>query len=131
MIELYNLNISDETINEMIEIVPELKEIDSDEIEDKEIILEKLGCDKGQISNIISSNPTYLIRSNEDILKLIEKLKEYGFSTLNILFDSNPYIFSLESFEIEDYIKERENNGEDLSDIIDNLDSNPFLFLEI
>ena len=131
MIELYNLNISDETINQMLEMEPELKDINSEEIKEKELILDELGCDKKQINNIISSNPTYLTRTNEEILNLIKKLKEYNFTTLDILFDSNPYILNLDPFEIEDYIKEREKNGEALLDIINDLESNPHLFLEI
>ena len=65
------------------------------------------------------------------IIKLINKLKEYGFSTLNILLDSNPYILNLEVFEIEKYINYRLNNGERLEDIIDDLESNPIILSEL
>ena len=73
----------------------------------------------------------YLDRTNDGVLRLISKLKSYGFSMLNILFDSNPYILNLEVFEIENYINGRLNNEEVLEDIIDDLDSNPILFNEI
>ena len=64
----------------------------------------KINCDENQVINIISSNPMYLDRTNDGVLRLISKLKSYGFSMLNILFDSNPYILNLEVFEIENYI---------------------------
>ena len=73
----------------------------------------------------------YLDRTNDGVLRLISKLKSYGFSMLNILFDSNPYILNLEVFEIEKYINERLNKGEELEDIIDDLESNPLLFNEL
>ena len=125
MIELYNLNISDETINEMIEMEPELKDINSEEIKEKELILDELGCDKKQINNIISSNPTYLTRTNEEILNLIKKLKEYNFTTLDILFDSNPYILSLESFEIEPH------SSITSDECVFNMEENKFLIVSI
>ena len=131
MEELYNLEISESTIKNMLEINPELKEITTIEIKEKEIILEKINCSKSQIQNIISSNSLFLTRTNEDIIKLIKCLSNYGFNNLNILFDSNPYILNLEPYEIDNYINIRKNNGEILEDIIDDLDSNPYLFMEI
>ena len=115
----------------MLELVPYISEMSEKEIKEKEIILKKVNCDENQVINIISSNPMYLDRTNDGVLKLISKLKSYGFSMLNILFDSNPYILNLEVFEIENYINDRLNDGEMLEDIIDDLDSNPILFNEI
>ena len=63
-----------------------------------------------EISNIIGSNPEFLITPTESILKLITKLKSYGFTLLNILFDSNPYILNLEVFEIENYINNKKGD---------------------
>ena len=65
-----------------------------------------------QIKNIVSSNAQYLDRSENDIQKLISKMKEKGFTTLNILFDGNPYILNLDDFEIENYIENRAKEGE-------------------
>ena len=72
-----------------------------------------------------------LTRSNTDIIKLINYLNGLGFSSLNILFDSNPYILNLDIFEVNNYIEDRISNGELLEDIIDDLDSNTYLFNEI
>ena len=63
-------------------------------IKEKELILKKNNCDENQIINIISSNPMYLDKTNDIVLRLISKLKSYGFSMLNILFDSNPILFN-------------------------------------
>ena len=124
MEELYKIGISENTIKNMLELVPYISEMSEKEIKEKEIILKKINCDENQVINIISSNPMYLDRTNDGVLKLISKLKSYGF-------DSNPYILNLEVFEIENYINDRLNDGEMLEDIIDDLDSNPILFNEI
>jgi len=131
MEELFNLGISENTIKSMIELNPTIKGMSNEEIKEKEIILAKLNCSQNQIKNIISSNALYLDRTNEEVIKLINTLIKYKFNTLNILFDSNPYILNLEPFEIDNYIDSRIKNGETLEDIIDDLDSNPYLFNEI
>lgn len=131
MIELYNIGISENTIKTMLEVEPAIKELSKKEIKEKIIFLEEINCSKNQITSIISSNPNYLNRTNEEIIKLIETLLRYGFKTLNILIDSNPYILSLEPFEITNYIDNRKNNGESLDNIIEDLDSNPYLFNEM
>lgn len=131
MIGLYDIGISEETINHMIELFPEIKDLNEKEIEKKRLILEKIGCSDNQIINIIGSNPMYLTRTNEEIFKLLSKLIDLRFRNLNILFDSNPYILNLEPFEIDNYINNRLQKGELLEDIIDDLDSNPILFNEV
>ena len=131
MIGLFELGISEETINNMIELFPEIKDMNEKDLQKKVAILEKMNCSKNQIINIIGSNPEYLTKSNTVVLNLINKLIDLGFRNLNILFDSNPYILNLEAFEIENYINNRIKNGESLEDIVDDLDSNPYLFSEV
>ena len=131
MEELYRIGISENTIKNMLELVPTISEMSEKEIKEKELILKKINCDENQIIDIISSKPMCLDKTNDIVLRLISKLKSYGFSMLNILFDSNPYILNLEVFEIENYINNRLDSGEELEDIIDDLDSNPILFNEI
>lgn len=131
MVELYNLGISDNTIKNMLEIVSEIKDMLPYEILEKKTLLEKIYCNDSQILNIISSNPQYLTRTNSEVINLIEKLNSLGFDTLNILFDSNPYILNLEPFEIDSYINNQLSNGKLLDDIIDNLETNTYLFNEM
>ena len=131
MIELYNMGLSEITIKNMIEILPEIKEMTSKEINDKKELLKNINCNGTQIINIISSNPQYLNRTNDEIISLIQKLNDLGFDTLNILFDSNPYVLNLEPFEIDNYINSRISKGELLEEIIDDLDSNPYMLFEM
>ena len=131
MFELYNLGISEQTIKNMLEMAPEIKDLSEKEIIEKKIVLENIGCSNNQIINIVGSNPMFLDRTNSEIIMLIKTLLEYKFDTLNILFDSNPYILNLEPYEIKNYINKRINDGEQLEDIVDELDSNPYLFNEI
>lgn len=128
---LRKIGISDNTIEQMEEICPNIKELEAKEILEKIEILKNIKCDEIQIRNIISSNAQYLDRSNTDIEKLIKKLEELGFDTLNILFDGNPYILNLDDYEIENYIKNREDKGELLEDIVDDMSSTPYIFQEI
>ncbi|MGN0993234.1 MAG: hypothetical protein ACI4PE_04870 [Bacilli bacterium] len=131
MEELYNLGLSENTIKSMFEINPGIKDLTNEEIREKEILLSKAGCTTSQIINIISSNASFLSRTNEEIIKLITYLNKLGFSTLNILFDSNPYILNLEIFEIEEYINKKQEKGIPLEAIIGELDSTPYLFSEM
>lgn len=130
MESLFNLGLSENTLRSMLEQCPEIKELSNDEVISKINILKALKCRDNEIINIISSNAIYLNRSNNDIELLLDKLIEYGFSNFNILFDSNPYILNLSAFEIENYIEERLKNNELLEDIVDDLESNPYLFNE-
>ena len=131
MEELYNLGISDTTLKCMIEINPEILEMSNNEINEKKDILKRINCTDREILNIISSNALMLNRTNSGLNDLINYLKELGFDNLNILFDSNPYILNLEPFEIKRYIDARLNDGESIDDVIDELDSNPYLFNEL
>ena len=131
MIELYNIGVSDTTLKNMIEINPEITELTNQEIIKKVEILKEINCSKAQILNIISSNPLFLSKTNGEIIKLLSFLTEMGFTSLNVLFDSNPYILNLEQFEIKNYINNRVSKGETIDEIIDDLDSNPYLFQEI
>jgi len=131
MEELFKIGISENTLKSMLEINPNIKEMTSTEVKEKIEILKQINCSDTQILNIISSNAMYLDRTNKEIIDLIKYLLSVGFNTLNILFDSNPYILNLEIFEIENYITERKNKSEILEDIIDDLDSNPYIFTEL
>lgn len=131
MEELYNLDISDNTIKAMMEYNPNIKEMSSLEISEKIALLESINCTEDEIRNIISSNSRYLGRSNEEVLDLIKCLNNYGFKSINVLLDSNPYILNLDVFEIEDYINTKKESGMSLEEIVDELDSNPELFNEM
>lgn len=131
MKELLKLGFSECTIDEMLNQNPNIKDITYEELYQKIDILKNIGCSEEQVLNIIGSNPMYLDRSNNDVIKLLAFLDKLGFSVLSILIDSNPYILNLDVFEIDDYVKSRLSNGELLEDIVDDLDTNTYLFNEI
>lgn len=131
MKELLKLGFSECTIDEMLNQNPNIKDITYEELYQKIDILKNIGCSEEQVLNIIGSNPMYLDRSNNDVIKLLAFLDKLGFSVLSILIDSNPYILNLDVFEIDDYVKSRLSNGELLEDIVDDLDTNAYLFNEI
>ena len=131
MDELISLNFDEDTIKNMIEIYPDLLEIDNSEVRDKIDILNSFDCSIWQIKDIIGSNPYYLLRTNSEIIDLTNYLSKIGFKMINVLLDSNPFILSKDRFEIENYINLRLNNGDSIDNIVDDLDSRPFLFEEI
>ena len=128
---LKEIGISEKTINQMEDICPNIKELNKEDVLKKIEILKDLNCSDIQIRNIISSNAMYLDRSNTDIYKLIQTLKELGFDCLDLLFDGNPNILNLDDFEIKRYINKRIENGELLEDIIDDMSSNLYVFEEV
>lgn len=128
---LKNIGISEKTIDSMIEICPNIQQLNSEEIIEKINILKYEKCNDTQIRDIIGSNPAYLDASETDVKKLIDKLRKLGFKNLNFLFDENPYILNSSDFEIEEYINERVRNGELLENIVDDMNENAYLFDEI
>lgn len=130
MDRLFELGISDNDIKNMLEQVPSIMDFSREEIDEKVEILKYVNCNDRQIRDIIASNPYYLDRINNDVLKLISYLKKIGFNSLNLLFESNPYFLNYDVFEIEEYIDKRINDGMDILDIIDEIDSNPYIIDE-
>lgn len=131
MNELLNFGLSENTIKAMTEENAEIINLTDDEVIEKENLLRNINCSEEQVINIISSNASFLSADNSDILNLFNALTSYGFTTLNILFDANPYILNLQAYEIKNYINDRLNKNESLDLVVDDLESNPILFNEI
>lgn len=128
---LKKLGIGETTVKEMKEICPNIIDMEKEEILEKIEILRKINCNKMQIRNIISSNAMYLDRLSTDVNKLIKKLEEMGFETLNILIEENPYILNLDDYEVENYITKRLEKGEKQKEIVEDMTLNPLLFNEV
>ena len=128
---LYNIGINENEIINMITQCKDISYLNPNQIKDMINVLKEINCDERQIKHILITNPFYLTKIKEDIITLINKLNEYGFSCLNILFDSNPLILNKEAFEITDYVEKQLKLGNKLNNIVDLLDSNPYLFEEI
>jgi len=131
MLELYNYNINDSELKELININKEIISLTEYEIKELLDILVYINCNEKQIKNIILCNPFYLSRIKEDVEDLINKLKEYSFNELNLLFESNPLLLNKNDFEIEDYIKNRLKEDISLEKVIEEIENNPFIIDEI
>jgi len=131
MIELYNLGLNNNDINTMLEICPTIKDLTNDEILTNIKILKSINCNDRHIKNIIISNPMYLNRLSDDIIFLINKLKQLNISNINLLFDTNPFLLNKDAYEIDEYINFEIKKGKELEDIIDEFESNPYIIDEI
>ena len=128
---LFELGIDINDIKNMLDLCPEIKDMDDDDVKKKIDILSFIGCNIRHIKNIIISNPFYLDRIDSDILELISYLKEIGISNIYLLFDSNPYLLNKDKFEIEEYIDSKIKLGLSMDDIVDEFESNPYIIDEI
>lgn len=125
---LLDLGLTEEDIKDIKNFIREDDEIDL--IKNIEL-LKSIGCDHSSIKNIIIGNPYFLQRSNSDIYKLIEYLKELNLTHINLLFDSYPLFLNNDYFEVRDFIKQKISSGELLESIIDEIDSNPSIIDEV
>lgn len=131
MEELFSLGISEDDIKNMLEQNSNIFNMSGDMIKEKIDILRYINCNERHIKNIIISNPEYLERDSSDILKLIKYLNDMGFTLLNLLFESNPYFLNYDVFEIRNYINKRKDDGIELEDIVDEVESNPYIIDEL
>lgn len=129
MVELYNLNLNEVDIKNIIETNPDIKDVSKGEILKRIYILKQINCNDKIIKNIIISNPFYLNKSEEDIIKLIHKLTSIGLKNLDLLFDSNPDLLNKDAFEIDDFIMKKRKEYS-LAEIVDMIDSNPYIIDE-
>lgn len=130
MEELFRLGISDNELKCMLEQCPDIMDMSNEEVREKIEILNYIECNERHIRNIIVCNPYYLDRINDDILKLIGYLKEIGISNINLLFDSNPFFLNKDAFEIREFVNDRLSKGILLEDIVDEIESNPYVIDE-
>lgn len=128
---LFEFGFEEKEILDMINQCIDLKLLSKEEVLSKIAILKRQGCKDRHIKNILVSNPYYLCRSDSDIIKLINYLKDIKFDCIYLLLDSNPYILNRNVYEIEEYINNKVKEGNVLEDIVDYLDSNPYIFDEL
>lgn len=127
---LDNYGITTEDLKIMLEINPEIATLDYEDISYNLDILKAIGCTDSIIKNIIVSNPLYLSRDKEDIITLIAKLKSLKCSTLKLLFDANPFLLNKDGYEIDEYIKNKLSENKTLEEIVDELETNPYIIDE-
>ena len=56
MEELYKIGINENTIKNMLELVPNISEMNEKEIIEKEVILKRINCDDNQICLLYTSD---------------------------------------------------------------------------
>ena len=122
MKQLFELGLNQNDIEDMINLNPDIANLDKEIIE-LITLLKEVGCKDRHIKNILISNPMYLSRSKTDVLKLIELLKELGITNLEITFDTNPWLLNKDVFEINEFIKEQKELGLNMYDIVDMIDN--------
>lgn len=130
MNKLFELGISENDVKNMIDLVPDIYDMSEDDINNKIDILKYVECNDRHIRNIIVSNPMYLDRTDDGVLRLISYLKKVGFSNINLLFDSNPYFLNYDVFEVEDYIDKQVNLGKSIDMVVDEIEDNPYVIDE-
>ena len=131
MKELFKLNLSNEELKDILEINPEIKEMENEEIKELINLLKNVGCEERHITNIIYANPFYFSRSYEDIKALILKLYQLGLTHIYTIFDSNPFLLNKDSDEIDKFIEIKQKEGLSLEEIIDIIDSDSYQIDEI
>ena len=124
MIELYNLGLTDLEIQQIIQICPNILDLTDEEISNNIKLLKNIDNNNDQIKHIIISNPFYLDRILEDITNLINKLIEIGITNVKLLFNNNPLLLNKDAYEIDEYIKQEINKGNNIEDIVDKIESN-------
>lgn len=122
MEELLLIGLNENEIKELLEINPEIADLRSSEITNLINILALIDCDNETIKNILQTNPMYLSRNYHDVHDLIYKLKQLGLESLDITFDSNPWLLNYDVFEIDQFIIDKQTTGLSQEEIIDLLD---------
>lgn len=123
MEQLYSIGLNNQEIVNMLEVNQEIRNVTNEEIKGLCDLLRFIGCKDYHVKNILIANPFYLTRSVEDVQKLIQKLESLGIVHLETTFDSNPWLFNKDAFEIDEYIEERMSAGVSLEEVIDEIDA--------
>ena len=120
---LYNLDISEKEIMEMIRNNKELLFLDAEKIKEVIYFLVKCGCTQKNIRNIIVANPYCFGRDVSDMEEVVGKIKGLGINDIDMFLENNPWLLSKDGFEIDEFITEKQNEGIEKEDILDMLET--------
>ena len=121
MEELYNYNLDDEDLKNILELNNDIFSLSKDEIKEKIKILKDMDFKEDSIKHVIVTNPYYLTNNIVDILNLIKLLKEFNIKNINEIIDNNPFILNNNIYDIEEYIVKCKNNGKNTDTIVENI----------
>lgn len=130
MVILSNLGLTEEEILQIFETCKNLKNIPEEDLIINIEILKQIGCKEKHIRNILITNPDYLLKDKEDIILLINKLNQLNITHLYLLINSNPFLLTLEPFELEEFISQKQKEGKTLEDIKNLIENNPYIIEE-
>lgn len=118
MNELYNLELSDIEIKNMLEMNPDILTCNDGDVKARIHLLKQLGCNNRQAKNIIFANPWYLNRCIGDVTATLNKLNQIGLEEIYLLIHENPLLLNVDVFEIEDFINRKKQEQYNMDDII-------------
>jgi hypothetical protein len=108
-----------EEINILMDTNEDISLVSDSDVKEIIKLFKDNNCSNDTIKNIFICNPFSITNSITDTNKLIDKLKELGFESINLLFDSNPYILNMSDKLIEKLYNKKKEEGLNKSEIID------------
>ena len=108
-----------EEINILMDSNEDISLVNDNSVNEIIKLLKDNNCSNNTIKNIFICNPFVITNNIIDTTKLINKLKELGFTNINLLLDSNPYILNISDKELEKLYNKKKDEGLKSSEIID------------
>lgn len=116
---LYNLDLNENEILDIIDANDDVKNLSEEEMIKYIYVLVSIGCSQEQIHNIITSNPLYFSRDILDVSRFLERLASFDDIDLCSAIENNPWLLNKDSFELDEYISERNGLGISKKEILD------------
>ena len=121
---LIRFGLTIEEIQNMTYTNEEILQVEDEELNKLINILKDIGCSTNSIKNILLCNPFYLTSGATATERLIQMFKKLGFSSLYVLFDSNPYILNMSSMDLENLYNQKIEEGLTKDEIINFVQNN-------
>lgn len=106
---LYNLNLNESEILKMVDRNNHIKDMSDLEMITYIYILVDIGCSQAQLLDIITANPNYFSRSEDDIRKILERLLSLEKIEIPSVLVNKPDILSIDVSLLEDYFRNNSN----------------------
>ncbi|MDD6263504.1 MAG: hypothetical protein PUA97_00070 [bacterium] len=116
---LYNLDLNENEILDIVDANEEVKDLSEEEMIKYIYVLIDIGCTQKQIHTIITSNPAYFSRDIDDVGTFLRKLKSYDVD-VSLALEANPWLLNKDSFELDEFINEKRSLGIADDKILDN-----------
>ena len=123
LLQLFN----DKELDRIISKCDELKSVSKDEISKIINYFHELNFDNTYIRFVIMNNPTFLTRSADRIIEIIEALKEYGIEDIDLCIYIYPLILNKSLYEIDNFYIKKHLEGLSNEDINLLLETEPYL----